>query len=67
MPYVIRKVYRKNCFKVMNKKTKKIYSKCATKENVKKQVRLLNAIKNNPTFRKNFNKITFIPFPTSIA
>ena len=31
--------------------TKKIYSKCATKENAKKQVRLLNAIKNNPSIK----------------
>ena len=52
MPYKIRKVKNQSCYKVYNAKTKKIYAKCSTKENAKKQMRLLQAFKNNPQFRK---------------
>jgi len=51
MPYKIRKVNNKSCYKVYNKKTKKVYAKCSTLENAKKQVRLLQAIKNNASFK----------------
>ena len=50
MPYTVRKVRNKPCYRVSNKKTKKIYSKCATKENAKKQVKLLRAVEKNPKF-----------------
>lgn len=56
MPYATRKVRGKNCFKVYNKKTKKVYSRCATKENAQKQIRLLRAIDNNKNFVPNRNK-----------
>ena len=56
MPYMIRKVRNKNCYKVMNKKTKKIHAKCATLENAKRQQRLLSAIKYNKTFRRKLNR-----------
>ena len=56
MPYDTRKVRGKNCFKVYNKKTKKVYSRCATKENAQKQIRLLRAIYNNKKFVPNRNK-----------
>lgn len=56
MPYDTRKVRGKNCFKVYNKKTKKVYSRCATKENAQKQIRLLRAIDNNKNFVPNRNK-----------
>ena len=52
MPYKIRKVKNQSCYKVYNAKTKKIYAKCSTKENAKKQMRLLQAFKNNPQFRE---------------
>ena len=52
MPYEIRKVNNQNCYKVYNAKTKKIYAKCSTLENAKKQMKLLQAYKNNPNFRK---------------
>ena len=52
MPYKIRKVNNQNCYKVYNAKTKKIYAKCSTLENAKKQMKLLQAYKNNPNFRK---------------
>lgn len=51
MPYSIRKVNKKNCFKVYNKKTKKVHAKCTTREKALKQIRLLNAIKYNKNFR----------------
>jgi len=50
MPYTIRKVPKKPCYKVMNRKTKRVFAKCATKENAKKQLRLLNAIEYNKNF-----------------
>jgi hypothetical protein len=53
MPYKIRKVRNKSCYKVYKPKTKKVFAKCSTLENAKKQVRLLRAIENNYTFRKN--------------
>lgn len=51
MPYKIRKVNKKSCYKVYNTKTKKIYAKCSTLKNAKSQLRLLRAYKNNPGFR----------------
>jgi hypothetical protein len=51
MPYSIRKVPKKNCYSVKNKYTKRVYSKCATKENAQKQLRLLRAIEYNKSFK----------------
>ena len=50
MPYTIRKVRNKNCYTVRTTKTKKVKAKCATKENAKKQVRLLTALEVNKVF-----------------
>ena len=50
MPYTVRKVRNKPCYRVSNKKTKKVYAKCSTKDNAKKQVKLLRAVENNPKF-----------------
>lgn len=50
MPYSIRKVYKKPCYKVYNKKTKRVSSKCTSKRRAKKQVRLLRAIEYNKNF-----------------
>lgn len=47
---MVRKVRNKPCYRVSNKKTKKVYAKCSTKENAKKQVKLLRAVENNPKF-----------------
>ena len=53
MPYVIRKVPNKACYRVVNKKTKKVFAKCSSKKNAEKQVRLLRAIENNKGFVPN--------------
>lgn len=50
MPYSVRKVRGKACFKVYNKKSKRVYSKCTSRENAQKQVRLLRAIEYNKNF-----------------
>lgn len=50
MPYISRKVPRKKCYRVTNKKTKKVFAKCTSKSNAKKQMRLLRAIENNKKF-----------------
>lgn len=52
MPYKIRKISNKRCYKVYNTKTKKVYAKCTTKEKAKSQIRLLMAIEKNAIFRQ---------------
>ena len=44
MPYKMRKVSNKNCYKVYNVKTRKVYAKCTSKLKAKKQMQLLRAI-----------------------
>lgn len=53
MPYTIKKVpgKSKKCYSVINKDTKKVFSKCTTMKKAKKQLRLLNAIKYNKSFK----------------
>jgi hypothetical protein len=51
MPYTITKVRGKPCYKIQNKYTKKVFAKCSTKENAKKQLRLLRAIEFNKSFK----------------
>tara|TARA_B100001173_G_scaffold108067_1_gene93601 strand:- start:3314 stop:3496 length:183 start_codon:yes stop_codon:yes gene_type:complete len=53
MPYTIRKVRNQPCYKVYNKKTKKVHAKCTSREKAQKQIRLLNAIKYNKKFKLN--------------
>jgi hypothetical protein len=50
MPYSTRKVRGKNCYRVYNIKTKKTFSKCTSKKNAEKQLRLLRAIHYNKDF-----------------
>lgn len=53
MPYSIRKVPKKPCYRVYNKKSKKVFAKCATRKNAEKQMRLLRALENNKNFVPN--------------
>jgi len=52
MPYEIRRKSKKGkkCFSVRNKKTKRVFSKCATRKNAERQLRLLRAIQYDPKF-----------------
>lgn len=50
MPYSTRKVKGKNCYKVFNKNTKKVFSKCSSLKNAQKQIKLLRAIEFNKDF-----------------
>ena len=52
MPYTIRKVRNKNCYSVRTTKSKRVMAKCSTKENAKKQVRLLRALEVNKDFAR---------------
>jgi hypothetical protein len=61
MPYQLRKVKNKSCYRVYNKKTKKVFAKCSSKKNATKQLRLLRALLYNKKFvlnstRKNREK-----------
>jgi hypothetical protein len=58
MPYSIRKVHKKPCYRVYNKKSKKVFAKCSTRENAQKQVRLLRALEFNKNFVPNSNNRT---------
>jgi hypothetical protein len=51
MPYKTRKVRGKPCYRVTNKDNKKVFAKCTTKENAKKQMKLLRAIQFNKNFK----------------
>jgi hypothetical protein len=51
MPYTIKKVRGKKCYRVQNKYTKKVFSKCASLTNAKKQLRLLRALEYNKSFK----------------
>lgn len=53
MPYKTRKVRGKDCYRLMNKNTKKVFAKCSSKKNIEKQLKLLNAIKYNKNFVSN--------------
>lgn len=53
MPHIMRKVNKKNCYRVSNKKTKKVFAKCTSKKNANRQMRLLRAIENNKNFVPN--------------
>lgn len=57
MPYATRKVRNKNCFRVYNRKTKRVFAKCTTKTRAKRQINLLRAIENNKTFTPRKIKI----------
>jgi len=54
----MRKVPNKNCYRVSNRKSKRVMAKCASKKNAEKQLRLLRAIQNNKNFvpRKSAKK-----------
>jgi hypothetical protein len=59
----MRKVPRKNCYRVSKRyskksskssgKTRKVFSKCATRENAIKQMKLLRALEFNKDFVPN--------------
>ena len=50
MPYATRKVRNKNCYRVYNKRNKRVFAKCTSKKNAIKQINLLRAIQNNKNF-----------------
>lgn len=56
MPYRSRKVRGKPCYRVTNKDNKKVFAKCSTKENAKKQLKLLRAIHYNKSFKPNSSR-----------
>ena len=57
MPYATRKVRNKRCFRVYNRKTKRVFAKCTTKTRAKRQLNLLRAIENNKSFTPRKIKI----------
>ncbi len=58
MPYSSRKVRGKNCYKVSNKHTKKVFAKCTSQINAGKQMRLLRALQYNKQFISHSNRKT---------
>jgi hypothetical protein len=56
MPYTLRKMPGKSCYRVRNRKTKRIFSKCTSKTRAKKQMNLLRALQYNKDFVPNATK-----------
>lgn len=52
MPYVMRKIPKRRCYTVKNKKTKKVMAKCTSKVKATRQMRLLRALQFNKKFAK---------------
>lgn len=56
MPYKMRKMPNKSCYKVYNKNTKRVFSKCASKKKAVRQMNLLGVLekaRNSRKTRKN--------------
>lgn len=53
MPFVIRRTKKNNkwCYSVINRKSHRVHSKCATRKNAQRQLRLLRAIIYNKDFK----------------
>lgn len=51
MPYAVKKV-APGCWMVYNKYTGKVFSKCATMENAKRQINLLHMIEHSNGVKK---------------
>jgi hypothetical protein len=59
MPYKTIKVKGKyNCYRVINTQTKKTFSKCSTRKNATRQMRLLRALQFNKKFVPNIKSRT---------
>lgn len=66
MPYFMSFIPNKKwkCWTVRKRKTRpnakgrKVFSRCTTKKNAQKQLRLLRALQNNPNFKANGRKPT---------
>jgi hypothetical protein len=64
MPYTIRKVKGKPCYKVSNTKTRKVYAECINLDIAKRKRNLLNVVKirkipnKQPACYRVFNSIT---------
>ena len=53
MPYSTRKVANRNCYRVYNTKSKRVFAKCTSMKKAKKQLQLLRAVQNNKNFVPN--------------
>ena len=56
MPYQIRYNTKKKCYSVLNKTTKRVFSKCTSLKKANKQSRLLRAIMFNKSFVPNASR-----------
>ena len=52
MPYTVHKVRNKNCWEVKNAMTGVVHSKCTTKSNADKQLKLLNMLDHRTVAHK---------------
>ncbi len=44
MPYSMRKMPNKQCYRVYNKKSRRVFAKCTSKKRATRQIRLLRSI-----------------------
>ena len=52
MPYVMRKLPKRRCYTVKNKKTKRVMAKCTSRKKAISQMRLLRGLQFNKRFAK---------------
>ena len=57
MPYATRKVPNRRCFKVYNRKTKRVFAKFTSKSKARRQINLLRALQNNKTFKNRLRNV----------
>lgn len=51
MPYSIRKIPGKKCYRIKNTANKRVFAKCSSRKNAIKQLNLLRALQYNKTFK----------------
>jgi hypothetical protein len=57
IPYRLRKSRKKPCYRVKNRTTKRVFSKCTTKEKGKRQVGYLTTFLRNKLGDERFNEL----------
>lgn len=58
MPYRLRHLRtKKRCYQVVNTQNGRTFSKCSTKKNAEKQMRLLRAIQYNKSFKPRTRRV----------
>ena len=58
MPFILRKVYKRNCYSVKSKKSKRVHAKCTRQEKSTITNKIIKWNRKNPKFREALRKNT---------